>query len=410
MVICEWLLFLFILFKMRPFENYHKGEKRERAFVARSLPYFLKKGGELVECNLIRGGFSFCGIDIADLGLSYAPELEDTYIYHPSETTVHEETFDGHDGGYFYGASKKPKEFTLRCYFENSTIDRGIMERINHLFRTGKSGKLIFNRKPWQYYYATVTSLPHPELNNYMNGLITITMKAYYPVARGDDMYYLPNMPKYDLVMESTALLEEENIVPDTSFANLETIKGEPYSLLLHNPGTEYSPVSITAAGDAGLGVIIRNKTTNQECKIVAMTKATTSDAGKSVYIDGVNGLTMLISGSESKPAFLYHDYGFIHLEPAYPAVRNIYADTCNGNIVTLVNTLYDNVKGHYIWLNGWYKIIEMIDANTLELDKSVISMPNNRTIITKMNEIEIEPIDTMNFTHLSFSYKPNYA
>ena len=368
------------------------------------------KGGELVECKLIRGGFSFCGVNIADLGLSYAPELENTYVYHPGETTVHEETFDGHNGGYFYGVSKKPKEFTLRCYFENSAIDRGIMERINHLFRAGKSGKLIFERKPWEYYYATVTSLPHPELSNYMNGLITITMQAYYPYARGDNMFYLMDMPKYDLAMESTALLESADTVPPTSFVDLQTNKTEPYSVILHNPGTEYSPVSITAAGDAGLGVIIHNKTTKQKCKIVAMTKEVTSDEGKSVYIDGVNGSTMLIGGSENKPAFLYHDLGYIHLEPAYPALRNVYAATSLSDVVTLVNTLYEDVTGRYIYLNEWYRIEEMIDENTIRVDKPVTNLQTNRTIITKMNELEIIPVDTMNLTHLSFSYKPNYA
>lgn len=372
-----------------------------------------------MDCKLIRGGFSFCGVDIAELGLSYVPELENTYAYHQAEVSVHEETFDGHHGGYFYGATKQPKEFILRCYFEDSSIDRGIMERINHLFRIGKSGKLIFDRRPWCYYYATVTSLPHPELTNYMNGMITITMKAYYPFARGDDLFYdtiinpaegHSQKVSYDLVMESTGILEDENMVPHTSFIDLETSKNEPYSILLHNPGTEYSPVSITAAGDAGLGVVIRNKTTKQECKIIAMTKAVTSDEGKSIYIDGVNGLTTLIGGSESKPAFLYHEYGFIHLAPAYPVVRNIYVSDIQDDILTLYSRVYSDVTGHYIYLNDWYKIDEMIDETTVRLHDIPSSLSGNKTIITRMNELEIEPVDTMSLTHLSFSYKPNYA
>ena len=372
-----------------------------------------------MSCKLIRGGFSFCGVDIAELGLSYAPELENTYVYHQAEADVHEETFGGHHGGYFYGVSKKPKEFVLRCYFEDSAIDRGIMEKINHLFRIGKSGKLVFCRRPWCYYYATVTSLPHPDLSNYLNGTITITMKAYYPFARGDDLYYdtitnptdgYSQKVSHDLVMQNTGLLEYENMVPPTSFVNLNTVKDEPYTFLLHNPGTEFAPVSITAAGDADMGVIIRNKTTHQECRIIAMTPAKTSDLNKSVYIDGINGCTCLIGENTKEPAFFYHDSGFIYLAPAYPVTREIYPDSIQDNIVTLVNTLYNDVTGQYIYLNDWCKIEEMIDPNTIRIDGAASIDNITKTTITRMNEMEIQPVRNMALTHMSFSYKPTYA
>ena len=86
------------------------------------------------------GGFSFCGTDIATIGLEYAPELENTYVYKPAKARIHEETFDGHNGGYYYGSSLEPKEFVLRCYFEEKEIDRGLMARVENLFREGRSG------------------------------------------------------------------------------------------------------------------------------------------------------------------------------------------------------------------------------------------------------------------------------
>ena len=91
----------------------------------------------------MKGGFSFCGVDIADIGLEYAPDNKDTYVYKPGEAEVHEEIFDGHDGGYIYGATKRPKEFILRCYFEDKNIAEGIMARAYNLFKIGKSGKLL---------------------------------------------------------------------------------------------------------------------------------------------------------------------------------------------------------------------------------------------------------------------------
>ena len=360
-----------------------------------------------MECKLIRGGFSFCGVDIADLGLNYAPEKEDTYVYRPAEVNVHQETFEGHDGGYFYGVTRQPKEFVLRCYFEEEAIDKGIMERIYHLFRTGKSGKLIFSRKPWEYYYATVTSLPHPELSNYMNGLVTITMTASYPYARSDSFYYEPDDIKYDLVMESTALLESASMVPSMSFTNVTSAK----SFILHNPGTEFAPLSITASGSVGLGMIIRNNTTGQECKIVAMDKAHTSNVSKSVYIDGINGSTSLIGGTTPEPAFIYHDSGFIQLAPAYPAHREIFVSQVSAGVVTLVNTLYYDVTGQYIFINNtWYKITEQIDDQHLRLASSINVSNVDRTMITLMNEMEIVPLTNIDLTHISFSYKPTYA
>lgn len=401
---------------MKPCENYYKGERKGRLLTACPSLLFFIKGGEFVSCNFIRGGFSFCGVDIAELGLSYAPELENTYVFHQAEVNVHEETFDGHHGGYFYGVSKQPKEFTLRCYFEGTSIDRGLMERINHLFRVGKSGKLIFCRRPWCYYYATVTSLPHPELNNYLNGMITVTMKAYYPYARGDEMYYnIQNTSAnqyfqkeyHDLVMESTAVLEASNMVPTMSFSNVRAAR----TFLLHNPGTEYAPLSITASGNVGLGVIIRNNTTKQECKIVAMDKAHTSNIQRYVYIDGINGCTSLIGGVNPEPAFLYHDSGFIYLAPAYPAHREIFVLEAAAGVITLVNTLTDNVEGQYIFLNNaWCKITEQIDEQHIRIDTEIDMDSTDRTIITQMNEMEIIPLSTIDLTHLSFSYKPTYA
>ena len=46
----------------------------------------------------MEGGFSFCGVDIADLGLEYAPENANTYVYSPGAFDVNDESFPAHDG------------------------------------------------------------------------------------------------------------------------------------------------------------------------------------------------------------------------------------------------------------------------------------------------------------------------
>ena len=362
----------------------------------------------------MEGGFTFCGCDIAELGLEYAPENENTYVYAPTEAEIHDETFDGHHGGYAYGATKKPKEFILRCFFEEKAIDRGIMTRVYDLFRVGKSGKLVFKRKPWCYYYVTVKSRPKTEFTNYLNGLITITMTAYYPFARGinfgdteDHAFYnLPSDLYHDDVVLNTGLLNKEGMVPSLSYTNLTSQK----SIILFNPGTEPAQVGIAASGDSGSGVTIKNYTTGQECKLVAMSKAVTTDVNKEVFCDGINGKTLLRGAATSEIAFLYHDHGFIELEPAFPILRNVFINYTGNTTIQLINNIKKDVRGEYIFANNkWLKILTQ-ENNSIIVNEPVGISGEERTCICKMNELSIEPDSTMNIDRISFSYKPTFA
>ena len=388
------------------------------------------------------GGFSFCGTDIANIGLEYAPEMEDTYVYKTARPRIHEETFDGHDGGYYYGMSREPKEFILRCYFEEKEIDRGIMAQLYHLFREGKSGRLVFDRRPWCYYYATVTDLDISGLTNYLNGVVKITMKAYYPFARSDTMTASRKDKDFYRIMENTAFLESEEMVPPVQFCKDSPITSQT-EFILFNPGSEYAPVGIEIAGDVGRGVVITNHTTNQVCKFVAITEEDFSgDELNFVYLDGLNGKSTAVKNGFSTLSFLYHDEGFIQLAPAFPARRNVYCSTPEDTTSTIMvfNRLYDRhsgetreyaeslLKGQYIWMGGaWHEITgvghnyenadiydqkngryknehELLIADTIEPE-----LVETATIAT-MNKISIEPISTMKLTRLKFVYKPTFA
>lgn len=372
----------------------------------------------------MKGGFTFCGVDIEDIGLSYAPENKDTYVYAPGLENVHEETFEGHDGGYVYGSYKEPKEFILRCYYEEQRIDKGIMAKAYSLFKVGKSGLLIFKRRPWCYYYATVININHDEMYNYENGLIVITMKAYYPYARGIEingrlLCNLPTDPYHDEIMANTAMLDKEAQVPATSFASPPV---SPHEIILFNPGTERAKVSLVISGAAGNGVTIYNKTTDQLCRYVAFN---TSD-NEYIYTDGVSGKTVKDVGvepyaptGERKLAFLYHDFGFIELEPAYPIKRKVFA-TYDGQTVTTTNILYDDdyrkewYIDKYIFLdNNWYKIYEVTDKHTLKVRPRNGVTPGEgkcTTSVALMNEIVITTTQGASISKLSFIYKPTFA
>lgn len=356
----------------------------------------------------MKGGFSFCGVDIATLGIEYAPELEDTYVYKPAEAEIHEETFDGHHGGYLYGATFQPKEFNLRVFFEKD-IDRGLMARLYNLFRVGRTGRLVFQRRPWCWYNATVTAVDDSNLMTYRSGTITISMKAAYPFGRSDmnsarDLVVTRTDKDYFKTIENTAFVEKVEMIPPTEFDNITSAIDIP----LVNPGTVRAPVCICIAGDVGEGVEITNYSTNQTCAVTGLTKEKTSDVGKMLYIDSMNGKVVLSNGTASELAFLYHDKGFIELEPSFPAIRHLFVKH-GGNTASAVIKMSENVEGKHIFIDDkWIKIVKQPDDNHFILESSVSEGTTN-TMIMPINILHVESLSEMDIS-LKFIYRPTFA
>ena len=356
------------------------------------------------------GGFSFCDTDIATIGLTYVPELEDTFVYKPADSQSHIETFEGHSGGYYYGSWYSPKEFTLRCYFENSRIDKGVMSKVYALFKTGKSGKLVFDRRPWCYYYATVTDPIELDLKNYENGVITIKMKAMYPYARSDIIVNTRSERYHDSLMDNTAVFDKPEMDKYRIIENLSLSNNNPYHLTLANPGQEPAALGVAIAGDVGGGIIIANRTTGQSMKLVAIND-TITPSGKEIIVDPISGKTVISGNGETKLAVMHHEYGFLSLAPSFPAVRNIYITYNNSNIVTVLNVLNQDIVGKYIFIAGdWVKIVEQIDRHTIKIEQSVHTASSERTMVIPMNEIYITAVTTINLRSLKFIFKPTYA
>ena len=376
----------------------------------------------------MKGGFSFCGIDIGTIGLEYAPELEDTYVYRSAQSRIHDQTWDNHNGGYYYGASKEPKEFNLRCIFEETEIDHGIMAKVGSLFRVGKSGKLVFGRRPWCYYQATVTDLDLTGITNYLNGVIKITMKAYYPFARSDLFVIHKQDGDYNRMSANTAFVENAAMVPNTQLCQNEPVT-ESTDFYLFNPGNEFAPLGIEIAGSVGQGVTITNHTTNQTCRFVAMSE-TVFDGENYVYLDGINGKTVAVKDGVETISFLYHDEGFLQLAPAFPAKRNLRI-SAKGNEVQTVERLFDRTSGEtredaaaqyagrYIWINNnWYKILDVGKENMkdvknehlLIIDGDIQTHTGVTTMICQLNQLSVEPDSDMKLTRLNFIYKPTFS
>lgn len=365
----------------------------------------------------MKGGFSFCGVDIYDLGLEYAPENKDTYVYKSAPSKIQEQIFESMDGGYFFGVNIQPKDFTLRCYYEDKHIKNGLMTKIYNLFRVGRYGKLIFKDRDWCWYNATVTSVDATRMLNFKNGIIQITMKAYYPYATTDFYYLSRNILNRADILNNSAMLTDESMMPQMQFGSVKNPITDEMEILLYNPGTEPAKLSIEIAGDAGQGVSIINNTTNQECSFIAFNKEITTDANKYIVCDSLNGKTVITDGTNSELAFLYHDQGFIDLESAYPVDRKvkIHIDSGSNYFTTDYHFIYD-VVGKYVYVNNkWYKITSSEDDkyfidDYFEFDFdgiSTVALLNRLTVFHKSNS---DSEENMSLTRLNFAFIPTFA
>lgn len=404
------------------------------------------------------GGFTFCGVDVGDLGLHYAPPLNETYVYSSGDIALQQQVFESHNGGYFYGYSRKPKKFKLRCFFEQKHINDGVLSKIENLFRLGRTGRLIFKQREWLWYNATVTGLDMSGLTNYMNGIVVIQLTAYYPYGRTDFSFIPQTMISIEDAFQDLMTQRPEGMIIQTDSANgsvydtwseskkrinrkramfnnikantnllqdkykTETIlingtidqtEGRSMTFPVYYGGTVDAPVAIRIAGNVGEGVGIYNTTNLSQCSFIAMTKQETTYRKNYVVCDALSGKTYLqdfLFGKQMK--FLYHDSGFLYLKPCeYRKINNVHFDHWVSQIQANEPTFTEEDVGKYIFINAkWYKIIEFIDDCHIKADNvSGSEQMVDETIIATMNEITIKSDSDYQLDYLQIQFTPTF-
>ena len=416
----------------------------------------------------MNGGFSFCGVNISQLGLYYAPELQDTYVYGNAATSPEEDVFTARKGGILYGTSIKPKDFKLRCVFEDKHINDTIVDTVLNFFTSGKSGKLIFDNRDWLWYNATVINVDTSP-TNYANGTITINFKAYYPFARtniytvddsnspsayviqddddsyDDDPSPVPGVYESQIsffaasaddpfdyvgyddcvfltkegeeIITTDKFLKNRNFflttsqMPDDAFTNVTASK----SFILYNAGNVPASVAIRFNGEADTeGFVVYNRQTGQEAKFVAFTRTATTDRNMFVISDSLNGKTVLTDGTTSTLMFLYHDYGEIELVPSLHYMQGTKFEYHAGSSTVIVDRAFDeDMIGKYVYLDGnWHRISKIIDGNSIQVEVTNNAITKNGSIkgdVVLMNELAISIPGNTEIDSISFLYKHTF-
>lgn len=175
---------------------------------------------------------------------------------------------------------------------------------------------------------------------------------------------------------------------------------------LLYNPGTERAHTVIRIAGNVGDGMLIRNLTTGQRCKIVNLTDESLLP-GAHLELDSRMGQTCIVLGDSRELAFAMHDEGYIELAPCTPFERSIaISHTENSNIVTSEGFFLPHMAGQFLHLDGWKKIRQITDAHSAILSDKAASSGTTSTPIVTMNEIEIGG-ENLALTTLEVDYTP---
>lgn len=300
----------------------------------------------------ITHSFTFDGIDVEDLGLHYAPDLKgtQTYSWAPNTAKIHEVSFEAHDGGYYYGRSLGAKELTLRCYYEQTPQEEGLMAAIHQWFYIGHKGQLVFERRPWLYYDVVITRVDIDTMYNFQNGLVTITCKAYKPYAISNTLYnkYTDTWDK-EIVHSNTNIWTRDSSKASTEYPTRELITttttigdtGKYY--YLYNAGDKQTNTAITIKANTqdASGLVIRNINNYSNCKTQPL------DTSKTITIDGD---LMMTYDSSMNMCYQYHKSGYMVLEP------DKYLKDVTFTLGSTANTVVPSrelTALELVWLNG---------------------------------------------------------
>ena len=347
------------------------------------------------------------GKSLEAMGFEYIPTANDIGNDAVDFQTDWEE-IASRDGGMRYGQRAQVKQFTLRFFYDE--IMRWQKEKLIDLLNRRKFGNLYFEERPYAVYTAYVSEKPTFEEyirigadgKERLSGYATVHFQCYTPYAKFvetnwiDQMGSVPYLKR--MVNETSKVIRAED--PMYSYSGLVDGEGDniyyitqggTYKIL--NPGTEYADVCIQAKGAID-SLTIYNGNTRQTCEIKDLTTAITTTANKWYEVDSLNGMCRLTNGTNTEITYLYHDYGYIKLEPAN-IIRGIeVVTTANSGTVQSPDGMFDeDMVGRYLYIGGeWKRIMSYTDCNTMVIENTMSTADTYLCDIATLNAVTITP------------------
>lgn len=360
--------------------------------------------------------FSFNGVNISRYGLYYAPDTPGWHIWEPRYSTISKSVESQH-GGQWYDTNVQPKEFDLRCYFENMTETNLAMAL--GLFPRGMRGPLVFDERNWITYDVRVVKPPsvnkHPAKGGTYSGIMTIALTAFYPFGTSELNTLADVRPMDDdvnTIISTTGLIEQATM-PVNPVATSAAPLDNQFVWLANNAGDEVADTIVRIAGDVGNGVIMHNADTNQTCKAIGLTKANTTNVGRWLEIHSKTGECFLTDGINKSKAYYMHDNGYLKLVPSAPILRAVSIHYEN-NKITLPNTGWHQLsfaeKGSSVRINNDWARINTIESSTSAfVDKAYETAGDTVSDILRLNKIVVTPTSTMSLTRFEIVHKNTF-
>lgn len=352
--------------------------------------------------------FTYRGIHIGSLGVHYVPERKDWHIWE-SDYKTSDTTNEAQDGGQWDGFTVEPKEFNLRLYFTEIT-EHQLTNAIS-LFEKGANGELIFDERPWLVYKARVVKKvdveKYPAGNGNLSGFLTVHLTAYYPYALC--LYNTLNDNSDPLLAQklkdTTALLDSSKM-PTNTTGN----KTAQFIYNAYNGGNAWADTVIKIAGDVGTGVDIYNMQTGQYCRVVKLTTANSTTAGKWLEIYSRTGECWLTNGSVKSNGYVYHDRGYIQLKHGTPLLRDISMTYNTNTLSTLNDTFMPTDVGRYLNIGGtWHEIMSVTNSKTAVINPPKTGSGTISADMTNVNRLVVTPLSTMNLTRFEVVSKHTF-
>lgn len=208
-------------------------------------------------------GFTYRGVHCEELGCTYIPDASANWFASP-DFDVSTDSVNWRDGRLYYYTRRKPRTFTLNCYFEN--ITKAGREQIRRWLDAKTSGDLVFDERdyvkykvrPGKYVQGKIYR-QHEDywLEDRYEGTFTITFEADDPIG------YLTKLTDDDLLDTQHGRIC--NILPTSLMPAAPTASSRDFMIL--NQGTMPCHPIIRLAGTASNGLDILNNTNGDLCQ-----------------------------------------------------------------------------------------------------------------------------------------------